>query len=115
MSERQLGSGTSVGPLVMERLRDQALHVVLADPLHEPVVDGPSGKRVNCTLDVLAEMSLSPEMPSCPTEGFKNLDCVACSIVWHVNSSKCFRQNHCGWRGHPTATKARREPHTEQG
>jgi hypothetical protein len=99
----------------MERLGDQALHVVLADPLHEPVVDGPSGKRVNCALDVLAEMSLSPEVAASPTEGGENLDCVGWPIVWHVNSSKCLRQNHCGWRGHPTATKARREPHTEQG
>jgi hypothetical protein len=79
----------------MERLRDQALNFVLADALDQRVVDGPSVQRVNCALDVLAEMSLSPEMTSRPTEGCESLDCVGWGGgVWHVNSSKCLRQNH---------------------
>jgi hypothetical protein len=96
----------------MERLGDPALHVVLADPLDQPVFGGPSGKRVNCALDVLAEMSLPPEFASRPTEGVEDFDCVG---IWHVNSSKCLRQNHCGFLGQPVAVKARSEPHTEQG
>jgi len=100
----------------MKRLGDPALHVVLADPFYEPVFGGPSGKRVNCALDVLAEMSGSPEFAASPTEGVENLDCVGwCGAVWHKNSSKCFLQNHWGERGQPTAVKARIEPHTEQG
>jgi hypothetical protein len=97
----------------MERLRDPALHVVLAQLVYEPVVDSPLLKNVNCVGSL--KVAFSPEVAASPTEGVENLDCVDWLAVGHVKSSKCLRQNHCGWRGHPTATKARREPHTEQG
>jgi hypothetical protein len=78
----------------MERLRHQALHVVLAQLVYEPVVDGPLLKNVNCVGSL--KVTFSPEIAARPTEGGKDFDCVGW-CVWHVNSSKCFRQNHCGW------------------
>jgi hypothetical protein len=57
----------------MERLCNPALHVVLTDPLDQPVVDGPLLKNVNCVGSV-GDVPFSPEVAARPTEGVKDFD-----------------------------------------
>ena len=56
----------------MERARDPGLHVVLAEFVYEPVVDGPLLKNVNCVGSL--KPAFSPEMAARPTEGVENVN-----------------------------------------